>query len=347
MKNVTKIIAVVLVLCMVFIGCGKKNTKGEVVVGDYTGFEITKVNVIVTSEDVNEAISTFLSDNKLETPVTDEGAARGNKVVIDFEGFVDGVAFDGGKATNYTLPSLGYGSFIDGFEESIIGKKAGESYSVDLQFPNPYPNSPDLAGKPVTFEITVKSVAIVSMPEYNDETVRVTAGYDTTAEYEAYLTQQIANEKEQEALALQEQELWSQLLEVTEVKTWPQAEIDEYVAEMKAYFESYAAMFQISYEELLTAYNLGTPEEAEQFMIEDAKATIKNSMVIAYMVEKNNLTYTETEYNDFVNAYATANGMTAEDVTTNFLKEDIEEAVYYQKVIELLRTTAVEVEAAE
>lgn len=355
MKNITKIIALVLVLCMAFVGCknGKTNTNstensvGTVVIGDYAGFKITKVNVVVTEEDINSAISSFLSDNKLETPVTDEGAARGNKVVIDFEGLIDGVAFEGGTATDYTLTSLGYGSFIDGFEESVIGKKAGESYSVDLQFPDDY-GSADLAGKPVTFNITVKSVAIVTVPEYNDETVRVTAGYDSTAEFEEYLKNQIAAEMEEEALLLQEEELWTQLLEVSEVTSWPQAEIDAYVEEMTAYFQAYAEMFGMSYGDFLATYtSLGSEAEAEQYMIEEAKLMIKNSLIIAKMVETNNLTYTEAEYNDFVNGYAAANGMTASDVTSNYAAEEIAEAVYYQKVIELLRTTAVEVEAAE
>ena len=349
MKNITKIIALVLVLCMVFAGCGKKDeqTKGSVTVGDYTGFKITKVNVVVTEEDVNSAISSFLSDNKLETPVTEEGAARGNKVVIDFEGLIDGEAFSGGTATDYTLTSLGYGSFIDGFEESIIGKKAGESYSVDLKFPDDY-GSTDLAGKDVTFNITVKSVAIVTIPEYNDETVRVTAGYDSTAEFEEYLRNQIAAEREEEAILLQEEELWAQLLEVSEVTSWPQAEIDAYVDEMTAYFQAYAEMFGMSYGDFLATYtSLGSEAEAEQYMIEEAKLMIKNSLIIAYIVEKNNLTYTEAEYNDFVNGYATANGMTANDVVTNYAAEEIAEAVYYQKVIELLRATAVEVDAAE
>ena len=350
MKNITKIIALVLVLCMLFVGCGEnknKNEKGSVTVGDYTGFKITKVNVEVTQQEIDSAISQFLTDNKLETAVTEEGAARGNKVVIDFEGLVDGEAFSGGTATDYTLTSLGYSGMIDGFEESIVGKKAGESYSVDLKFPDDY-GTEDLAGKPVTFNITVKSIAIVTIPEYNDETVRVAAGYDSTAEFEAYLAQQIASEKEQQAVLLQEEELWNQLLEVSVVTKWPQAEIDSYVEEMTAYFKAYAEAFKMSYGDFLATYTtLGSETEAKQYMIEEAKLMIKNSLIIDYMVEKNNLTYTEAEYNEFVNGYATANGMTANDVVTNYPEEEIAEAVYYQKVIDLLRTTAVEVEATK
>ena len=349
MKNITRILVFVLVICMAFVGCteGKVTPgtlNGTVVIGDYTGFEITKANVTVTREEIDEVISGFLSDNKIETPITEDGAARGNKVVIDFEGFIDGVAYENATAKDYTLTALGYNNMIDGFESSIVGKKAGESYTVELKFPDDYSNT-EVAGKPVTFNITVKSVSIVQVPEYNEETVRLYAGYDTIEEFEQYITLDLAEQEESAARLLQEEELWTQLLEISEVTQWPQDAIDAYVEEMTAYFKAYAEMFQISYDEFLATYTtLGSAEEAEKYMIEEAKVMIKGSLIIAQIVKDNNLTYTEAEYNDFVKGYATENGMTADDVINNYAKEEIEEAVYYTKVIELLRQTAVEVE---
>ena len=345
MKSIIKITALVLVLCIAFVGCGKTKTEGKIVIGDYKNLTITNYDTTVTEEDVNEAISAFLSENKQEVEVTDAGAAEGNKVVIDFEGLMDGVAFEGGTATDYTLNSLCYGSFIDGFEESIVGKKAGESFSVDLQFPDPYENNPDFAGKPVTFNITVKSVYDIQIPEYNDDTVNKYAGYNTTADFEEHLKESLKLEKEEMAIINQNDEIWEQLFEISEVTSWPQDEIDTYVADMKAYFEAYAQMFGVTYAEFLATYtSLGTEKEAEEYMLEEAKIMIKGSLIIATLVEENNITYTDAEYNAFVEDYAAANGMTAADVISTYDEAEIAEAVYYEKIMDFLRPLAVQVE---
>ena len=117
---------------------------------------------------------------------------------------------------------------------------------------------------------------------------------------------------------------------------------------MKSYFEMYAEMFQITYAEFIATYTgLGTEEDAEQYMIEEAQIIVKGSLIIEAMVKEHNLTFTEAEYNAFIENYANANGMTAEDVTANYDKEAIEEAVYYEKLIEFLRQYAEVVPATE
>ncbi len=341
MKNVVKIIALVLALCIVFAGCGKDKNEGLVKIGEYKGFKITEFDTTVTEEDVNNAISQFLSDNKYKVDITDRGAAMGDTVVIDFEGLVDGVAFQGGTATGYEIPVLCSGGFIEGFEEAIVGKKVGDSFSADLKFPDEYQNSPDLAGKPVTFNYTLKGIKQTIVPEYNDETVEKYAGYATTAEYEEHLKSYLKTQKQTAGEDNQADELWTQLFDVCEVIEYPQDEIDKQVADMKSYFEMYAEMFQMSYADFIATYtSLGTEAEAEKYMIEEAQIIVKGSLIIDAMVKENNLTYTEEEYNAFVNGYANANGMTPEEVTTGFSEEEIAEAVYYEKVIELLRQYA-------
>jgi len=342
MKNIARIIALVLVLSMAFAGCGKDN---NVTIGDIKGFTITKYDTTVTQEDINTAISAFLAENKYEEEITGESAAEGNVVVIDFEGLVDGVAFEGGTAKDYTISSLCGGGFIDGFEEAIVGKNVGESFSAELKFPDSYPNNPDLAGKPVTFNYTLKAIKKTVVPEYNDATVSSYAGYSTTAEFEEHLKEVLAQQQEEQGLLNQKNELWTQLLEVTEVKKYPQDEIDAQIDEMEYYLKAYAEMFQVSYAEFIANYtNLGTEEEAEKYMLDEAKNTIKGSLAIQTMVEKYNISYTEEEYTAFVNQFAEENGMTADDMIANYPEEDIKEAVYYEKVIEFIRAYAVEVE---
>ena len=348
MKNIVKIISLVLVFCIVFAGCGKNESEGKITIGEYKGFKITEFDTTVTEEDLNDAISQFLSDNKYKVDVTDRGAVMGDTVVVDFEGLVDGVAFEGGTATDYEISVLCSGGFIDGFEEAIVGKKVGDSFSADLQFPEEYPNNPDLAGTPVTFNYTLKSIKQTIVPEYNDETVETYAGYATTAEYEEYLKEYLQTQKQTTGESNQADELWSQLFDACEVIEYPQDKIDEEVAEMKAYFEMYAEMFQMSYADFIATYtSLGTEAEAEQYMIEEAQIIIKGSLIIAEMVKELNLTYTQEEYDAFVNGYADANGMTASEVTTSFPEEEIAEAVYYQKLIEVLHEYAEVVPATE
>ena len=345
MKNIARIIAIVLVLCMAFVGCGETKAEGKVTIGDYKNLTVTTFDPTVTQEEINEAVSSFLAENKKEVELMNQGASAGNKVVIDFEGFVDGVAFEGGSATDFPLNSLCNGSFIDGFEESIVGKKAGESFTADLKFPDPYPNNPDLAGKPVTFNITVKSVYRIDIPAYNDETVSKYAGFDTTAEYEEYLEEQLSLEKVEAGRLAQQNEIWAQVLAVSEVTEWPQDKIDEYVEDMTEYFKSYAQMFNVSYADFLRDYTtLGTEADAEAYMIEEAKAMIKDSLVISALAKENKITYTKAEYNAFVEQYAAANSMTPEKVKATYSEEDIAEAVYYEKIIAFLRELAVEVE---
>lgn len=149
MKNIVRIIAVVLVLSMAFVGCGKTKSEGKVVIGDYKNLTVTTFDPTVTQKDIDDAIAALIAENKQEVELMNQGASAGNKVVIDFKGFVDGVALESGTATDYTIPSLCYGSFIDGFEESIVGKKAGESFTADLKFPIPIRTTPTLQENPL------------------------------------------------------------------------------------------------------------------------------------------------------------------------------------------------------
>ena len=345
MKNIVRIIAIVLVLCMVFVGCGNTKNDGKVTIGDYKNLTMTAFDPTVTQEEIDEAIASFIAENKQEVELMNQGASAGNKVVIDFKGFVDGVALESGTATDYTIPSLCYGSFIDGFEESIVGKKAGESFTADLKFPDPYPNNPDVAGKPVVFEITVKSVHRIDIPAYNDETVSKYAGFDTTAEYEEYLEEQISLKKVETGLMNQQNEIWMQVLEVSEVTEWPQEKVDEQVEYITEYFKSYAQMFGISYADFIKNYtSLGDEASAEAYILEQAKATVKESLVISTLVKENKIEFTKAEYDAFVQGVADANEMTVAEVKENYAEETITEAVYYEKLIAFLRQFAVEVE---
>ncbi len=141
--------------------------KPEVKLGEYKGLAVEKVETTVTDEDVENELKS-LQERQAELVVKEEGTVEnGDTAVIDFEGFVDGEAFEGGKGENYSL-AIGSGTFIPGFEEQVIGLKSGESKDVEVSFPEEY-HAAELAGKPATFKVTVHEIKTKELPELNDE----------------------------------------------------------------------------------------------------------------------------------------------------------------------------------
>lgn len=170
--------------------------KPEVTLGEYKGLTVDKVDVTVTDAEVDAELAKVQEQNsRLETverPVED-----GDIAVIDFEGFIDGVAFEGGKGTDYEL-TIGSHSFIDTFEEQLIGKSAGEEVDVNVTFPEEY-GAEELAGKPALFKVTVKNVKVKELPEIDDELASEVSDFETLAEYREDVKKNLTEKKEKEA----------------------------------------------------------------------------------------------------------------------------------------------------
>ena len=158
------------------------NLADYIKLGKYKGVTVTlTTSSEITAADVEKYIEDVRTQHSRTVEITDRGAKNGDELVIDYKGTLDGVAFDGGTATGTTL-TLGAGGWIDGFEDGMVGMKAGETKTIDATFPDPYKNNPDLAGKTVQFEITVHSVSETVIPEYNDAFVRDNFDFATMAE---------------------------------------------------------------------------------------------------------------------------------------------------------------------
>lgn len=178
--------------------------KPEVTLGTYKGVEVKKAVIEVTDEEVEADINRTREMNAKKVEVTDRAIENGDETVIDFEGFVDGVAFEGGKGTDYPLV-IGSGSFIPGFEEQIIGKNIGEEFDVNVTFPEEY-HAKDLAGKPAVFKVTVKSATTKVLPELDDAYVDETTEFSTVAEYREDVKKNILAAKEKAAADAKENE---------------------------------------------------------------------------------------------------------------------------------------------
>ena len=171
--------------------------KPEVTLGQYKGVEVEKADASVSAEDVEAELKKVQEQNARLLTVEDRGVEDGDQTVIDFEGFVDGKGFEGGKAEDYPL-TIGSHSFIDTFEEQLIGKKIGEECEVNVTFPTEY-HAADLAGKPATFKVTVKEIKVKELPELNDEFASEVSEFDTLDEYKKDVEKKLAEKKEIEA----------------------------------------------------------------------------------------------------------------------------------------------------
>lgn len=172
----------------------KVTVRPDVELGEYKGIEVEKSTAVVTDEDVDKEIEKVRERNSRLITVEDRPAASGDTVTIDFEGFIDGTAFEGGKGTDYDL-ALGSGTFIPGFEDQLVGVSKGEEKEVNVTFPEDYHNK-DLAGKPAVFKVTVKEIKLMELPDLDDEFAKDVSEFDTLEEYKADLRKKLLDKAE-------------------------------------------------------------------------------------------------------------------------------------------------------
>ena len=203
--------------------------KPEVVLGEYKGVEVPKAETEVTDEEVDAEVKKEQEKNSRTITVEDRGAENGDVVTIDFEGFVNDVPFDGGKDTEYPL-TLGSNTFIPGFEEQLVGAKAGEHVEVKVTFPEEY-QAPDLAGKEAVFKCDVKKVEAKELPELDDDFAQDVSEFDTLAEYKEDLKKKLTERKESDARRAKEDAAVEKVIENAQMDI-PEPMIQTQVSQM-------------------------------------------------------------------------------------------------------------------
>lgn len=203
--------------------------KPEAKVSDYKGIEVKKVSTRVTKKEVEEELESIREKNARIVTVEDRELKDGDISVIDFEGFVDGVAFEGGKGENFEL-TIGSGQFIPGFEEQMVGMKVDEERDVNVKFPEEY-HAKDLAGKDATFKVKLHEIKEKVLPELDDEFAKDVSEFDTLEDYKKELNKKVKERKEAQAKAQKEQEAIDKFIEKVEVVV-PEGMIDEEVEKM-------------------------------------------------------------------------------------------------------------------
>lgn len=332
-------------------GCGSKELSNEyVTVTKYKGLEVAEVEAEeVTDEQVEQAIQSSLESTAEKAQITDRAAEMGDWVNIDFTGYVDGVAFDGGTAQAQDL-QLGSGAYIGasgdyaGFEEQIAGHQTGEGFDITVQFPENY--SEEMAGKVADFHIVLNEIYAENVPDLTDEWVLANArDVQTVDEYR----QQIREQLEEQAETSRQSQLMSavqtELLGNIDVKKYPDGVVDELIAQMEDYYTQMAAMYGVELSEFIQNY-LGTTEDDFNAQLkESAEQTAAMDEAIKLIAEKQKLTPSAEEYEERMKEYAAQVGMDDVDAYKEQVGEDtLKDAILMDVVLEYLTDECVQVE---
>lgn len=307
----------------------------EVKLGAYTGLTVEKAKVSVTAAEVNGAIKDMQEKAGRMVKVERE-AKNGDTVIIDFVGKKDGVAFDGGTAKGYELV-LGSGSFIPGFEDGLVGTKAGEEKALNVTFPKDYP-AEDLAGKECVFEVTVHEVREKVLPALDDEFAQNVSEFNTMEEYKKSVKENLKNQKEKKAEQEAEEKLLEQITENAVVDI-PEVMVEEQADAFIHDFEHRLSHQGLTLDGYLQYMNT-TVEKLKASRMEDARKTVKTRLVLDAILKKENITLEREEVDKAIEDHAKLNGMTVEEFKANVhdhVLNDIANNIVMTKLLDFLK----------
>ena len=315
----------------------KVYVKPDVEIKDYVGIEVEKEVAPVDDEAIDREINMIRERNSREIEVTDRAAEMGDTTVIDFEGFCDGVAFEGGKGTDYAL-KLGSGSFIPGFEEQIVGKSIDEEFDVNVTFPTEY-HAADLAGKDATFKVKIHAITKVELPELDDDFAKDVSEFDTFDEYKADLKAKLEKRNESAADNAVEEKLVEVLIEKLE------ADIPEpmFVAETENFVRDYDTRLRSQGLDLNTYFKYTglTLDSLREQMRPQAERQVKARLALEKIAALENIEATEEDINAEYEKIANAYGVELDQVKASIDSDAIAADMKVQKAMELVKEKAV------
>ena len=309
--------------------------KPEVTLGEYKGVEVKKAEAVVTDEDVENELTAARKKNGRLIDVEDGAIEDGDNTIIDFTGYIDDKTFDGGAGTDYPLV-IGSHSFIEGFEDQLIGKKKGETCDVNVTFPAEY-HADELAGKPAKFVVTIKEVKRNELPELNDEFASEVSDFDTLDEYKADIRKKLQEKKEQDAKVENENNVIEKVVENAQMEL-PQPMVDTQAREM---VENYARRLQsqgLNINDYMK-YTGMTPEKLMEQMHPEAEKRIKTRLVLEKVVEVENVEVSDEKLDEQINEIAASyklEGAKLKEMMGEREKEQIREDLKVQAAIDLL-----------
>lgn len=342
-KRLTTIIAGICALALLG-GCAGNAgalSNDNITIKKYKGLEVDIVETIaVTDEDVEMSIQSDLETLATKTDITGRPAQLGDIAIIDFEGKKDGVAFEGGAGTDYEL-ELGSGQFIDGFEDGVVGHNIGETFDLDLKFPDNY-SSEELAGQAVVFTVTLKGLQEKNVPELTEDILAQLESKATTIEeYKAQIRSDLEVSNQQTAEATLLSSVWDALIKNCDVKNFPKGMVDEYVKDLEAQYSYYAQMYGMEMDEFFKqVFGMSAKEVA--------KTTATQELAMTLIAEKEGLTIKDKDYEAGVKELASQYGYEdTEEFVKAYGEDSIRKALLQEKVGNFLVDNCVQVEPKE
>ncbi len=319
-----------------------------VTIGEYTGLGYTPQEISVTDDDVQGELDSFVEDHATENEITDRGAQVGDNVNIDYVGTVDGVEFEGGntdgKGTDITVGESGY---IDGFDDQIVGMKTGETKEIKVTFPDPYKNNTDLSGKDAVFKTTMNKITETITPELTDQLVADNTDCKTIDEYKEELRDKLTKDAEQDALDDARDQLIAAAAKNAKFSAYPEDEIKKLIDDTVSQIKSTASSYGIDYATYLQYfYQCETEEDFDKYLSDSAKEYMEQRMTVCEIAKKEKVTVSDDDIKayaeDLVEQYSLKS---TDDVYKYYTEADLEYMILAERIGDLLKKSAVEVEA--
>lgn len=318
-----------------FIFTAEVAVRPEVTLGEYKGVAVSKIDTTVTEEELNEEIDRERKSNARTITIDDRAVEDGDTAVIDFEGFVDGVAFEGGKSENHSLV-IGSHSFIEGFEEQLIGKNSGDEFDVNVTFPEEY-HAEELAGKPAVFKVKINEIKTEELPDLDDEFAQDVSEFDTLAEYKESVEKKIVERKEAEGKRAQENEAVDKIVEASQMEI-PDVMIDSQARSMVDDFANRISQQGLSMEQYVQ-FSGTTVEQMIEQMQPEALKRIQSTLVLEEIAKKEDIQVSEEDIDAELEKMAGMYGMQADQLKEYMgesEKESMKMEIAVQKAIDLV-----------
>lgn len=329
-----------------FIFTAEVALKPEVTLGEYKGVEVPKSDLEVTEEEIAGELKREQENNSRTIDVDDRAVADGDKVTLDFEGFVDGEAFEGGKGTDYPL-TIGSGAFIPGFEEQLVGAEIGKETEVNVTFPEEY-QAKELAGKAAVFKCTVKKIEVKELPELDDEFAKDVSEFDTLEEYKADIKKNLEEKKADAAKRAKEDAAVAAAVENAQMEI-PDAMLNTQVNQM---IEDFARRIQsqgLTMEQYLQ-FTGSTPASLKEQMKPQAMQRIQSRLVLEKIAEAENIQIADEKVDEEIAKMAEMYKMEVEKLKSmlgDAEKEQMKADMAVQEAVTLIAEAAKEVEKTE
>ena len=310
----------------------KVTVKPEFELGEYKGVKAQKVTSRVLKKDIEAELEKKREMNSRMVPVEDRPIEKDDVANIDFEGFCDGVPFDGGKGEGFDL-TIGSGQFIPGFEEQLIGKNIGDEVDVNVTFPEEY-HAEELKGKPALFKVKINSIKVKELPELDDEFAKDVSEFDTLEDLKKDIKENLSKAGKENAAHKTEENVINAVCDATEIDI-PDAMINSQIDKMLRDFDMNMRYQGLNLEQYLKYTGMTVDKMRAQFK-DDAAKNVKTSLVLEKICEAEGIDASEDEINKEYESMAESNGMKIEDIKKYVSEDDVKETIKARNTIKFL-----------